>query len=276
MSIKLYNGYRIDRCDLQTLQERMILVRDQARKVCKRMVANAIYGLLIQMFDNKVVGLSSTLMDEAKENNRNRFLPWASASLYVMDAFRKALKSDVRNPSYDFGMNVCIIPHNNKIFALLFTEKNEYRTLWEGQPWVSKYPYWNNCDKPRNVSYRAWNVRYKEWMAALGKDAVPSRVGFTFEFVSAYTDMPKRLDILAKLNNSSVRNRATALARMALINRYAARVKMPNTSKILEYCSRLSGNLDDMKKVDELASKIAPKLKSRFTESDLSDYIGVK
>ena len=66
--------------------------------------------------------------------------------------FDKIYETMGRNPLYDFGLSLVIFPYNHSTFyAILYTEKQRLREMFESYDGVEYYGYWNNTDSDRGI-----------------------------------------------------------------------------------------------------------------------------
>jgi hypothetical protein len=106
----------------------------------------------------------------------------------IDDEYKKIKTTKQRNPSYDFECEISIlVPKNtDKILLLLFTEQKKIQDLFETYDFIETYPYWNNTDKPDNISEAEWEQRGKDWNNALPGSGIPSKNGLSFELVGEF------------------------------------------------------------------------------------------
>jgi hypothetical protein len=79
-------------------------------------------------------------------------------------------KTKTRDPDADVSCEACVRRYG---LALLYTENEEMRKAWEslefeGEPVVKPWPYWNNTDKPDDLTDEEWDRRGKDCDEALG------------------------------------------------------------------------------------------------------------
>ena len=84
---------------------------------------------------------------------------------------------------YEFYCNVTILPCNDEVFLLLFTEESEIHDIFDAMEEIEEYPYWDNTDQPEGMTWEEWEVRGKEWDEAIG-DGVPSQNGFGMDILA--------------------------------------------------------------------------------------------
>jgi len=98
------------------------------------------------------------------------------------DSFRKRFAT--RSPSLDLTLSITFIsePSNpDEIYALVYTEVDEYIKAWESIEGVSEYFYWNNSDSQlERMTRKEWKSRGKKW-EVLTANKAPSRNGVSWE-----------------------------------------------------------------------------------------------
>src|SRR5690606_29242766 len=111
-------------------------------------------------------------------------------------ATQKELKTDSSTIFGDFSFALTLFPRYNDILGIVFTHHHPFREDWFNLPFVKEYGYWNNVDKPDNVSEYKWRQRYKDWDNAFGF-CVPSEKGLTRTLVNRveYSFLPMENEI---------------------------------------------------------------------------------
>lgn len=69
---------------------------------------------------------------------------------------------------------------------MFFSPHNELTAIWEGQPEVSSFPYWDNTDPPLDISDKAWENRGKLWLEATGGQTFAAQ-GFSCQLYGQYS-----------------------------------------------------------------------------------------
>lgn len=99
-------------------------------------------------------------------------------------------------PAFDFQNELVILPSDDKILLLAFGDKleNILQQILQSKKKIDRefrnkygfeyYGYWNNVDKPDNLSYKKWNARGDEWESVLAPDYIPSKHGICSEIIS--------------------------------------------------------------------------------------------
>jgi hypothetical protein len=74
-------------------------------------------------------------------------------------------KSHYRIFNFDCGVN--LYPQKRWIYALPYGGYYTFETFEPNGKNIEEYSYWNNSDKPDEISTRSWNTRAKNWDLAL-------------------------------------------------------------------------------------------------------------
>lgn len=210
MSTKIYTGYHLGN---PTFFELNNLLNDYRKKVEEIML-----GLYVEDFAKKTVeivdGLSfGNLAHRPAENSIMSSVYWD-----MVDQIRKGEASDSRLEGLDLTARVWVFPIDGAILAYVGTEHGEYLEAFGAMPGVKEYGYWDNSDKPDEVTEEEWGQREKDWGKALFKHTL-SECGPSYHFSSkGNVGRSKGLEeqVIAAL--PSHRNRATAIADNILHN----------------------------------------------------------
>lgn len=113
------------------------------------------------------------------------------------------LSEEILNSDYDYSCSMTIHPLKDKTLLLLFSQRNEYNKLfgeWDKEEeiytknkfdFIDEYNYYNNIDRPKNISENDWEVREKDWNNAIGYNA-PSERGMIAEFINK-NEIPSKI-----------------------------------------------------------------------------------
>lgn len=190
MSTVIMNGYLLDFKDLMQLQENMMEFRKKIEKKEKELLAKLQAKMIVNFIDDMSLEKDVENYIEERKSKESYFDTDYSISFYTDWKIREKQKeiqiTKRRSPAYDFDCSVVIIPIKNKVLAMLYTEKEEYKKIWEKIKGVKRYYYWNNTDKPRNISEKQWEQRSNDWDEALSYKGIPSLNGFTVECKNEY------------------------------------------------------------------------------------------
>lgn len=261
MSTKIFNGYYIDLCTLQELQDFSMLLREK------------IIGKIERLYAKKLLELSTYNHDEkyvCKPYIPQKYYPLMSAEWKIDERFYNIEKTNRRDPEYDFGFDVTFVPTETKILTLIYTEQAECIKLFESFPNVHPYPYYNNTDKPNTISDEDWDARGHEWDKALEPYDVPALQGFSIKCL-IYLPLFNKEELAAYLDLiPSFQQRVNHFAKIQQWDLFFRRYKyhyntQPQIYECLEWIETKAGN----DKLAQLRAKISKQLKHDITIEDL-------
>lgn len=125
------------------------------------------------------------------------------------------------------------------LYALTYTDREEFDAIWAQTPGVEPWPYWNNADEPEGMDYTEWEARGATWERVLPDCAAPARIGMSWEFAPEFDLVNRVSGVLGEgawLNAHAVldcvvsfsKDPATfALNRQAMAEALAAKVARP-------------------------------------------------
>ena len=189
MSTKIFNGYKIPSMTLPELFNFMFEFRDRVRPVLTRLILQRTAEICAGVINAAALDLPTPFLDndrtiQAIMNNRTKIAPWWFANSYLTHKQDEIERTHIRDPQNDFSCNLTIhlIPGGNsyKLLVLLFTEQKEFEKLWNLTPGVEHYEYFNNTDRPKEISKEEWKVRELDWESAL-QAGVPALAGLQFD-----------------------------------------------------------------------------------------------
>lgn len=180
MSIKLYEGYRIKGLTkeefIKKYKNLKKVVEEKSKIKIKEEISNIFYESLDNGFgyqkDERTV--LEYVKDEIKEEIEN-------------------LEKGYRTPSFDKDASFSLKEYKGDLYLYLFLEDLEIKKLLLKEiTELEEFGYWNNTDKPEEVSDSHWSKREKIWNELLTSYSF-SKSGFsTFDFF-------KSLDFLKNL-----------------------------------------------------------------------------
>ena len=194
MSTKIYNGYRLPGIttvfELQEFTRRLVKeIRVKQRELVAEMVAHELTTALDSLI------LRGVVPDE--EIFRDTRLFWFGVQDHIKKRQAKVKATLQRDPSVDVDFSVCFVPAGDKFLSLLYTDNRELEALWNAQPEVLEYGYWNNTDQPDGVSDEEWEERCSDWRVALPGHSTPAENGFLLNMDSGYWLFPDSFEDVA-------------------------------------------------------------------------------
>lgn len=105
----------------------------------------------------------------------------------IADHQATIVRSQKRDPVYDWGCHLAAIPHRTGIYVLVYAESEAYHELWRVLPGVEDYACWNHTDPPDDISPGRWARRRQRW-DELMPDGIPSHAGMTIDVYDPLID----------------------------------------------------------------------------------------
>jgi hypothetical protein len=162
MSTKIFNGFKIDQPDLQSILDVVRAFRpwvaDQQLEAYEQFCA--------------VINKARDREKGHPEYYADCFWPWH-------DARNAVKKTGFRHTLVDTDFEIIILPYKGAFYGISFVERNAWHREWLKQPGVSEFGYWNNTDQPDEISDEEWEARGKIWDEILPGAGIPSMNGFT-------------------------------------------------------------------------------------------------
>lgn len=173
MSTKIYNGYRFhgDRAALGRLVEDL-------RTELGALALSGYIGELAReaagYHDRAALGLPEACPVGTA--------PLVQAEAYLAEQQAKLAKG-LRSPRADFGSQLAVLdsPDGGPLYVLAYSERDELLEAWSSVPGVEHWPYWDNTDRPGDVSEAEWDRRRRAWDAVAGWKS-PAEVGTVVDF----------------------------------------------------------------------------------------------
>ncbi len=162
-------------------------------------------------------GLSVGSIDEKEaEILKHYSLTWFAYEK-TQNAQRKIKETQTRNPAYDFELNIVIFPESNRdrTLALVYGENKSFIECFTKHAKVEEYSWWNNCDKPDEVTDAEWDQREKDWQMVV--DMPPARAGLSRSYEGAFLPEIKSDEIVACFAPIEKRAERWALDRLVLL-----------------------------------------------------------
>lgn len=164
MSAKVYGGHRLTDGSVEgvtaVLDRLNALVREEARTRFRALVAaNA-----TSVMDCAALGLPLRGSTGERYDGRN---PASWAYRLVVDRHAEAQRSELYEPTYDLSFRAAVSPSRRGGALLMVLSRHEaHATMLRSIPGVVPYAYWNNADRPGDVTAYEWAQRRDDWFAS--------------------------------------------------------------------------------------------------------------
>lgn len=182
MSIKLYDGYQIigDVADSLSVQREWVMgIRERIQSEVQRKALADVVQVAVFAIDTKVVWSEEHVFTRMRElleleDWETKIIPYVHAMEYC----------NRRNEKDGFYKSSAILLRSKNKTLALFYGNRKLCEIWESNPQVQQYGYWNNTNMPDEVTEEEWGERYQNWSEAFdGSDAwLPSEVGWSVTF----------------------------------------------------------------------------------------------
>lgn len=191
MSTKIYNAYWLKDYDIQSAMQMLQAFKlDTLRPLAETLKAKVLAQRAVAMLDRVTLGWDTEVQN------------YVSVAWREIKEEQKNVKLGNREPDVDFGFETSLIVHAKNIYMTVHTEQPLYLKAWEAIPNIMDFSYWNNTDKPDDVSAKDWARRKKVWSTIFsGSVRCPDDAGIGINLLSVEGSWkwPKEEDILANV-----------------------------------------------------------------------------
>lgn len=186
MSTVIENGYEIP---LSTFEELGVL-RDKVQKEMNEVSLKIFHKELAKRIVRSIDDVSVMQLEDfnkkyfkdeedlGKSGLLKSTMPFYNEYKRMLEEKEESDKKGLRSLSIDLDCEVVFFPTKNKTLALLYSEQKEFIEVWEKNPLVTYYGYWNNVDRDDNVTKEEWDERREDWEFVLPGIGIPSESGF--------------------------------------------------------------------------------------------------
>ena len=193
MSWKVHHGYR-----LPTSTSIPRLCRDlriRMSPVHRELALEAVgmTALLLAADEASVEKVADAVSNGQVKATTSRWCPTLLAqAAAIVDTVQERLRrpAALRVPAaFDLAFSVAFVAdvvESEWTYALLYTDRQELEEVWAATPGVEPWPWWNNTDRPDDVTEAEWDERGDVWRRMLGDDP-PGHVGCSWE--APYRDL---------------------------------------------------------------------------------------
>jgi len=182
MSTKIFNGYRRKTESLDDLQKFLNVFKEKARRLHQKAYKKAFIDYVVGIIDERAAGLENPTDDKSN-------VPYWIAFQNIQDQYEKTKMPNARRGLlYDFECSLSIFLEGEYAYFLLFAEDPKFTSLFSRQKGVHRYDYWDNTDRPNNISMMNWLERGDTWDRVLGPAGVPAERNMIMEVVGVYAN----------------------------------------------------------------------------------------
>lgn len=201
MSITIHNGYKLPIMTAVELNQFILRSRKIAEQKAIELSAKAMANLLSHDIDELAVfGKEEFIKRNLKHkgvslDEANKKFSFCSCSLHsymdMRNRYFEIQRTSQRDPAMDFDCSAIIIPKGESTLVLLYAELKEMREAWRNQPGITEYSYYDNVEKPEDVTHQEWEERKEVWLDTWG-DKQAREVGMEVVFADG---VPERHEI---------------------------------------------------------------------------------
>ena len=191
MSTKIYNGRKFKNKpkNLKEIRDIIFKFKEKAIEYYRDKYYKLLARDIVYIFDDALLTnkVSYEFPDSFDDKKKTSFSEQSDTrSIWGLVSESVDRKADLSNKSlermndyfqYEFSCSVTILPCDEEVFVLLFTEESEIQDMFDAMEEIQEYPYWDNTDQPEGMTWEQWKDRGKEWDEAIGT-GVPSQNGF--------------------------------------------------------------------------------------------------
>lgn len=265
MSTKIYDGLRIKNAKEEEVIAKLDILKPLFKEVLRKTIAKKISSEYFNMVDNVF-------------NNDNPQLPFD----YAQNIFKKemeSIKNDKRSIMFQHDFVIYVKQYKSDVYLYPFyRELNDLNILMEKIPELEDFGYWDNTDKPEEISESHWKKREKIWNTINNKYTFEEsdfkkislnnikdfeNVNFNYELFVPKTK-EKRLDI--------------ALKNIYISVIYKELIKGKKQEEITHsmYMEALDHYLEESTRNEDLLNEIKIHLATNINEVNESNFLNIK
>lgn len=204
MSTKIYGGFRITQPGATDFLSMQALLNEMSAKLTElaRTETNKhVLRSAIDRFDQdslRKAGLINTAEAEGVERDpdedaRDGYITFAI--LRLLERGAKVEQTHQRDPSIDMSCEVVLLPHASGLYGIAYAENRAIENAFFASEGIERFAYWNNTDRPDDVTEEDWGARRRLWHALLPGSGVPAECGLSRK-LSPVTVMPSVKEVV--------------------------------------------------------------------------------
>lgn len=177
MSWKIYNGFIFSNISsLDDVYDYCVKIKDKFNNIADTIWANNILDLAVYEFDKSMY-----------TNVKLQKSPILYAIRTINDIEEQSLKNKEKSfTNIGMQLNFCptVINRKQKIVGIAFIDNRMMQKSFFDDPEILDFSYWNNSDKPDDISSKNWNLREKVWNNVFFHNDKVSDVMLSFQLVN--------------------------------------------------------------------------------------------
>ena len=204
MSTKIYGGFRITQpgaTDFMGLQALLNELSAKITEVARTETNKHVLRSAIDRFDQDSLRKAGLIKaSETKEDGRDpdedaRGGYITCAILRLLERTAKVEQTHQRDPSIDMECEVVLFPHESGLYGIAYAENRAIENAFFASEGIERFAYWNNTDRPDDISDDDWVSRGRLWHELLPGSGVPAECGLSRK-LSPVTVMPSVKEIV--------------------------------------------------------------------------------
>lgn len=259
MSTKLYDAWRMPVMPMAKFQKWIDHLRETFKPMADDMLLTEMTRRAVHDYDSRCVFPNA----EGHKEERNVLLhAWSD----VRCEYRKIKKDSERNPSVDAECEIIFAFKGRYIYMVVFSEVQKYKDYIANLPGVEHYGYWNNTDRPDNITQREWRRREKIW-DDIFKSSFMFKGGVTWMLLGEMDlPIPHLVDINKYITSWEVR--VKNMVRDAVYQEYPREITQGRDVMAAMYWLKDNPEAQRLKK--EFRPKVEKLMKKDLTAADLN------
>lgn len=181
LSTKIYSGYLL--ASEVNPHEFCRALRTKIVPIIQEQISTLIYSDAVKKYD------IYTFTDGKNSPEKCESMESALAKTYKEYLLAKPLKHHIyRDLDSEYSPTIYMGQHPQTLENYLYiAEKGDtVKTILDSSPEVSDYSYWNNTDRPQEITQEQWDKRREDWDAVLGDNWGLDQSMFSFKPVSSF------------------------------------------------------------------------------------------
>lgn len=144
----------------------------------------------VRLYSQKLVDLTAELTDKhilgiTQDEQYVEAINFKRSAELMLDTYQQKIACGrERNPKQDLTgyFSIAYDPVNpTDLYAIFNSEQATYLTVLLTHENVFEYVYFNNCDKPTNITEQDWQTREEVWNRILANDTIKTGIGWDLD-----------------------------------------------------------------------------------------------
>lgn len=116
---------------------------------------------------------AARMIDDARMSGTTFEHPLHRAWCEMDDRRREIARTRLRDPLVDIGLELWLFPRDQDTLVIVRSEQPGLIDWFDRLDFVDDHSWWDNADRPDDVSVKAWSVRRRDWKAMLPSGSTP-------------------------------------------------------------------------------------------------------